>query len=72
MICVVLTKCREKGDDVKLSNFLSVKMFVFSKMQHFPNWLFNISTDMSKIRREGKRAEMENQKLSLFIYLLEI
>lgn len=50
----------------------SVKMFVLSKMQRFPNRLFNISTGKSEIGnfgREGKRAEMESQKWSLFIYL---
>lgn len=43
----------------------SVKMFVLSKMQRFPNRLFNISTGKSEIGnfgREGKRAEMESQK----------
>lgn len=59
-----------------LSENNSVKMFVFSKMQHFPNWLFNIPTDMSEIGiLGGKGRELKwrtRNYLYLFIFLLEI
>lgn len=64
MVCVNLTKGKEMMANRQVfSESNRVKMFLSSKMQHFPNWLFNISTDKSKIGdfgRGGKRAEMQN------------
>lgn len=49
-------------------------MFVFNKMQHFPNWLFSISKDKSKTgnwegKEEGWNGEREIITIYLFIHL---